>query len=312
MTPRTAAEARLLEGFVQTDAMTAADEAVRNSTPETEPENWTNIGTMGWVYTGPLRTETTATKAATYKNSHAGGPDHNIRRVFSTGTNGWMGGGDFLRLAEQGQGVGWGGFTQESWDALRAAGGGRHPLIDTNPNDLAKIAETYRDPNYNPFFWQHQREGGANAGSVADYLYNQLKGSVNGRKKTMEIFQSFGQNRDIYGGNTALADRKMTEALYNEMGLQDVLGDYVGGNPLASMTGNSGMSGMMGSAAQAMANGLSSGYQFQPKQSQPREQRQRQGVWGGGFKDGGYGMLSGENETMRDAIANQLEKKLLG
>ncbi len=107
----------------------------------------------------------------------------------------------------------------------------------------------------------------------------------------------------------------MTQALYNEMGLQDVLGAYVGGNrlaPPASMTGNSGMSGMMGSAAQAMANGLSSDYQFQPKASQPRERRQRQGVWGSGFKDGGYGMLSGENETMRDAIANQLEKKLLG
>ena len=36
--PKTAAEARLLQGFTQTDEMRAADEAVRNSTPETEPE----------------------------------------------------------------------------------------------------------------------------------------------------------------------------------------------------------------------------------------------------------------------------------
>ena len=309
MKPRTAAEAQLLAGFAQTDGMKAADEAVRNSTPETEPENWTHLGTMGWVYTGPLAKETTATKATTYKNSHISGPSHNTRRVFKTGTNGWLGGGDFLRKAESG-----GGFTQESWDALKAAGGGRrNPLIDTNPHDHAKILEEYANPDYNPFFWQNQRKGGATEGSVADYLYNQLRSDVTNRKEVMRIFQGFGRDSaNVYSGNDALADRKMTEALYNEMGLQNVLGSYVGDNRLASMTGNSGMPGMMGSAAQAIANGLSNNYQFQPKLSQPREQRQRRGVWGGGFKDGGYGMLSGENETMRDAIANQLEKKLLG
>ena len=294
MTPRTAEEARLLEGFAQTDAMTAADEAVRNSTPESEPENWTHLGTMGWVYTGPLRTETTATKATSYKNRGLGGPDHNIRRVFSTGTNGWLGGGDFLRKAEQG-GVGWGGFTQDSWDALKAAGGGSHPLIDTNPHDHAKILEEYANPNYNPFFWEHQRKGGATAGSVPDYLYNQLKGSVANRRKVMQAYQSYGSGGgSVYGGNSELADRMMTEALYNEMGLGDILGQY---------TGEYRRPGMLGPG-----NKIDHTWGGDTANSD----RQRQGVWGAGYKDGGYGLFSDENKAMRDAIGDQLEKKLLG
>jgi hypothetical protein len=265
--------------------------------------------------TGDLQLRAEDPRSAAYANRNLGGPDHNIRRVFQTGTNGWLGGGDFLRKAEQGQGVGWGGFAQDSWDALRAAGGGAggHPLIDTNPHDHAKILEQYANPDYNPFFWEHQRKGGATAGSVPDYLYNQLKNSVTGRRQVMQAYQSYGSGGgNVYGGNSELADRMMTEALYNEMGLGDILGEYTGDQRLASMTNNSGMSGMLGSAAGKLSGGISDGYQFQSKFSQPREKRQRQGVWGSGFTDGGYGMLSDETEVMRDAIVNQLEKKLLG
>ena len=42
------------------------------------------------------------------------------------------------------------------------------------------------------------------------------------------------------------------------------------------------------------------------------KRKQRLGVWGSGYTDGGYGMLSGENDQMRQAITTALEKKLLG
>ena len=44
----------------------------------------------------------------------------------------------------------------------------------------------------------------------------------------------------------------------------------------------------------------------------PRAREQRQGVWGSGYTNGGYGLLSEENEQMRQAITNALEEKLLG
>ena len=44
----------------------------------------------------------------------------------------------------------------------------------------------------------------------------------------------------------------------------------------------------------------------------PKARQQRQGVWGSGYTDGGYGMLSDENNEMRQAIAKALEEKLLG
>lgn len=49
-----------------------------------------------------------------------------------------------------------------------------------------------------------------------------------------------------------------------------------------------------------------------PESNAPAQRRERQGVWGSGYKDGGYGMLSPENDEMRKAIVGALEEKLLG
>lgn len=43
---------------------------------------------------------------------------------------------------------------------------------------------------------------------------------------------------------------------------------------------------------------------------QPRAERK--GAWGDGYTNGGYGLLGEENQAMRNAIGEQLEKKLLG
>ena len=44
----------------------------------------------------------------------------------------------------------------------------------------------------------------------------------------------------------------------------------------------------------------------------PKPREERKGTWGSGYKDGGYGLLGEENQAMRRAIGEQLEKKLLG
>lgn len=44
----------------------------------------------------------------------------------------------------------------------------------------------------------------------------------------------------------------------------------------------------------------------------PKERGERKGVWGSGYKDGGYSLLGEENQAMRKAIGDHLEKKLLG
>ena len=285
--PKTAAEARLLQGFTQTDEMRAADEAVRNSTPETEPENWTKTANYGWIYTGPLRTETTATKAATYKNSHMGGPDHDARRQYKTGAWGWHLGGDLMEQNAPGVNSGiYGNFTDESWKRFQEAGFRGNPLIDTNPHDIAAILEQYKDPNYNPYLDVGKWDQGARGGSVADVLYGLMKNDYGNRG---EVYQAVRNLKDM--GNL-----QMTSQVWNDAGLNEILGEYgdrVGGG-MSKVDWIKSGGGMM--------SGLNNLPKIDNSSNTPRAERN---VWGNG-------MFSDENSAMRQAIGDQLEKKLLG
>ena len=300
--PRTAAEAALLEGFVQTDEMRAADEAVRNSTPETEPENWTKTTNYGWIYTGPLAKKTTATQKATYMNSHMGGPAHDARRQYKTGAWGWLHGGDLLEQAAPGEGFGFGNFTQESWDRLRAAGMRGHPLIDTSPHDHDEILAQYKMEGYNPFLDHGMWDRGAQKGSVADVLYGLTKDNV---KLRMPVWTA------IRGLKGNLGETQMTSQLWNQYGLNEILGDYGektgGGMSQVDWIKNKGgmMSGLNNKLPQIQIN---------PNNAQASSQGrgERRGVWGSGYSDGGYSLFGEENQAMRRAIGEQLEKKLLG
>jgi hypothetical protein len=220
----------LSERFLQTDEMRAADAAIAASSPETEPENWTKTTNYGWIYTGPLARQNTATQKTNYTNRNLGGPTHDQRRHWRTGSRGWMMGGEFLEQ-DPDAGVGWGKFSQDSWDQRKKAGfSGRHPLIDTNPNDHAAILAMYKQGHYNPYADDRYADGDKQVkkGSVADVLYGLTKDR--NYDKRMEAYRAI---RSLDGD---MAQRTMTQSFWNQNGLRGVFGEYSDNvdNPLAS------------------------------------------------------------------------------
>jgi hypothetical protein len=227
----TTAGRALLGGFEQTDEMLAADAAIAASTPETEPENWTYTNNYGWIYTGPLAQKNTATQRATYLNSHMGGPSHDARRQWKTGSWGWMQGGDMMEqnTGDVNSGI-YGNFTQDSWDRFSEIGGRGNPLIDTNPHDIAAILEMYNQDYYNPYASEAYADGDKQVkkGSVADVLYGLTKDR--NYDKRMEAYRAI---RSLDGD---MAQRTMTQSFWNQNGLRGVFGEYSDNvdNPLAS------------------------------------------------------------------------------
>ena len=210
----------LSAGFLQTDEMRAADAAIAASTPETDPENWTKTTNYGWIYTGPLAQKNTATQKANYVNRNLGGPTHDQRRQWKTGSRGWMMGGEFLEQ-DLDNGVGWGKFSQDSWDRRKGAGFRNfHPLIDTNPHDHAAILELYKQSHYNPYASDHYADGDKQVkeGSVADVLYGLTKDR--NYNKRMAAFKAINQQRGD------MAQTKMTQRFWNDTGLNDIFGEY--------------------------------------------------------------------------------------
>lgn len=221
-TPVTKHSLKLSEGFVQTDEMRAADEAIRNSTPETEPENWTWIGSMGWIYSGPLASKNTATQLTSYKNRNLGGPHHDARRQWKTGAWGWLHGGDVMEQAAPGEeGVGFGNFTQDSWDRYKEMGYTfGNPLIDTSPHDIDEILELYKSDKFNPYadrgYASNDKE--IRKGSVADVLYGLTKDR--NQDKRLSAWKA------IQGQKGDMAQVRMNEGLWKRLGLNDIFGDW--------------------------------------------------------------------------------------
>lgn len=292
--------ADLLRTFNQTDEMREADHRIRNSTPATEPENWTFLGSMGWVYTGKDRFKTTATKKATHLNSFTGGPAHDRRRQYTTGTLGWHRGGDLLELAGAGDGAGFGNFSRDSWARLReATGSNYHPLIDTNPADHKAILELYKQEDYNPYAGVSSEgyTNDARKGSVADVLYGLMKDDYKNR------YSVYNATRNLKN----MGSTRMSSQIWNDSGLNNILGDYserTGGGISAFDYIRNG-DGMMG----ALSN-FKKINNVPPKvnsRAAAENRKTRTGTWGAG-----HGLFSEENSAMRSLIADNLEKKLLG
>jgi hypothetical protein len=232
-TPDTRAARMLLQGWEQTQEMVEADAAIAASNPTDNPDEWTFVAGIGQhVYHGPYAGKNTATKMGTFMNSHMGGPDHSARRQFTTGKNGWHYGGDMMEQNSGGVNSGvWGNFTQDSWDRYHAAGGSGNPLIDTNPNDIAKILELYKSDTFNPYAAYGEE---VRSGSVADVLYGITRNQS-------DISNRDAINRQVLNTRN-LGSRRMTNSLWNELGLSDTIGEYndhvsnpfSGGNPLMS------------------------------------------------------------------------------
>lgn len=221
-TPVTKASLALSEGFVQTDAMRAADEAMRNSTPETDPENWTETVNHGWIYTGPAARQNTATQLGTYMGRNTGGPNRDELRQWKTGQRGWMMGGDFLeQTGDPNTGVGWGNFSQGSWDQRREAGfDGFHPLIDTNPNDHTAILDLYKQDSFNPYAHYNYASGDKEVrkGSVADVLYGLTKDK--NFDKRMDAFRAIEHHKGD------MAQTRMSRGMWNRLGMNDIFGAW--------------------------------------------------------------------------------------
>ena len=131
-----------------------------------------------------------------------------------------------------------------------------------------------------------------------------------------------GVSDDSYARNSEIVNRYRA---LEESGMgRDEIQQAIWGNAnLSPTTGNGGAGGGVTKPGM-LSGGSKSNYGASQDQKEnpggmganngitPRARQQRQGVWGSGYKDGGYGLLSGENEQMRQTIAAALEKKLLG
>ena len=158
--------------------------------------------------------------------------EYDLRRRWKTGQYGWHQGGDILSQNEGFNNGMFGNFSDDSFQRLLASGGtGHNPLIDSHMHDISQILEMYKSDTFNPYS-AYQEE--VQEGSVADVLYGITRD------------QSDISNRDaIYrslSGVNNLGSRRMTNSLWNSLGLNDTVGefnDYVstpssGGNPLMS------------------------------------------------------------------------------
>ena len=126
-----------------------------------------------------------------------------------------------------------------------------------------------------------------------------------------------GRSDDEYSRNTEIVNRY--RALEESgMSAQEIQQAIWGNANLSPTTGNGGAGGgvtrpgMLSGGGNNQSNANNNAGAAPNNGITPRARQQRQGVWGSGYKDGGYGLLSGENEQMRQAITAALEKKLLG
>jgi hypothetical protein len=210
--------------------------------------------------------------------------------------------------------TGWSQFTDQGQ-------GVRGAFSEVFEHDIDGVIRNFKSDWYNPFYGlndnplmiQRARELGNKTygtqyenrieDNAMDWLFNKAKDSGQ-RRGALKRFDNYVNEN----GRGALYTRGMDRALYNDMGMGDVLGEYSGPeewiNPNSARGMLTGAGGNQSGAAEMFRQGMSK----PTRTSGP----QRQGTWGSGLSSGGYSLFSEENEVMRDAIKNQLEKKLLG
>ncbi len=202
--------------------------------------------------------------------------------------------------------TGWSQFTDKGQNV-------RGAFSEVFEHDIDGVIRNLKSDWYNPFYGlndnplyiQRARElGNKNFGqayegriqdNAMDWLFNATKDSGN-RHTSLAKFDRYVQEN----GRDALYTRGMDRALYNAMGMEDALGEYTGPeewiNPNSARGMLSGAGGIQNGAAELWKAGAGGA---------ARQPQQRQSAWG-------PGLFSEDNSLMRDAIANQLEKKLLG
>lgn len=73
--------------FVPSERAKEVDALIAASTPETEPENWKFLGTVGWVYVGPLGKESSRSEYTAWVNRDLGAFTHIYDQPDADSTN---------------------------------------------------------------------------------------------------------------------------------------------------------------------------------------------------------------------------------
>lgn len=200
------------------------------------------------------------------------------------------------------------GFDDKEVDAMRVAntgrlgwfmGGDQGNYMDINPHDEEDILRMFGEEGYNPYYgrgWNNSEwrdratelKGGDDSflnpwknrvsGNMMDYLYQGTKGDVNTRWRTKHAFDKWMTENNVRQKD--LFQTRMTERMFNDMGLGDIWGTgydasyneaYGGsGNPLENLR-KAGGSSAGGSVFDAYAKERAS-------QGNPTQQQQSSSV----------------------------------
>ena len=183
------------EGFVPSDSSIETEQRISAKNPQDNPDDFTWVNSMGWVYTGDDRHSTASSEYTSWLNKDLGGPLTNDIRVANTGNHSWAKGN----------------------------------LLDINPNDRDAIMAMYNDPNWNPFYGRYyafgDRPGVEN--NVADYLYSLTKddSQAGNRDKVMRAYQHW-LNTARWRGKSINArhmmNTQMSQGMFDALGLGDL------------------------------------------------------------------------------------------
>ena len=228
--------------------------------PPDDGSEYQFLGTMGWIKTGGFTPRDRQLSIETAVRNTHGFDDIEVdaMRVANTGALGWFMGGDQ------------GGY------------------MDIAPHDKDDILRMFGEEGYNPYYgrgWNNSEwrarmtelKGGDDSflqpwkdrvqGNIMDYLYDKTKGNVGNRWATKHAFDKYMTETGLRQKD--LFNTYMTQTRYNQMGLQDILGDfdaqYSGGvtNPFSrgpSTGSNNTGGGFLGSyneTRQALGNPIS-------------------------------------------------------
>lgn len=120
---------------------------------------------------------------------------------------------------------GWDSIKREGYYELRDIHGGRaqNPFANYMSNDMEGLRDLYRTDTYNPLYgtqtgraYENRRENNA-----LDYLYNAFSGrdQITNRREMNKRLNQYAADRGV--DRSALMGTRMTEGMFNEMGLQD-------------------------------------------------------------------------------------------
>ena len=234
------------DDYMPTAEAVAADDRIAKSTPENDPDNWTFLGSMGWVYTGEDRFDTTETKKVGLLNTEGfDSLDTDYTRYRNTGNKAWLSGADHLVYDQAAfDRNSYAPYTDDSYWKLQEAvygvyGPNEHgqsllhnPFNDVFWYDVKNVMDMYKQDQYNPFYFttpdqlkrnneltNQNRTFETVDNNIADYLYGNLKdiSMVKHRGDVERAYNSYIAGKGM--SREQAMKTAMTQQIFDEMGL---------------------------------------------------------------------------------------------